>query len=67
MSKISIGDNNKIVKANIGNNIGKQTMKKRWPAFLIAILTGLISGTIVMLELWKPIISFLDKLFKNLF
>lgn len=67
MSKISIGDNNKIVKSNIGdhNEPASQSFIEK---FILPIITGaiagIIAGIILMFKFWPSFITAIENFFK---
>ena len=67
---IKIGDNNKIIRSIIAENItaseaeDKDNFVTRHPILstvIITVITGLITGLILMFKFWQQIIVYIEK------
>lgn len=70
MSKITIGDHNKIEKSSIGNHnepVPQSFIEKYIIPIITATIAAIIAGVLLMFEFWPDIIVTIENLCKSLF
>lgn len=65
-NSINIGDNNKINNSQIAHHINKNTNEKNFAEkhpIIVSLITGLITGIILLFSFWDKIINWIEGLF----
>lgn len=65
-NSINIGDNNKIKSSQIAHHINKNTDEKNFAEkhpIIVSLITGLITGIILLFSFWDRIINWIEGLF----